>query len=174
MKKYILSFLSFYLLSCTTFQKEMQQSGTNEIAIKNAVIDFSNTSILFNKDKSFTIRCKEVKEGYFGVSILGTINKVYYYTESDENFLPNKCIEYKGKLFYWRDYNSPQDNKVVEKLHSYQLIDSVPSFAATTGIIDDGKKGIDYFFCKNNFLKYKKVKTSIGLGYYKAPELKCD
>ena len=174
MKKIIISFSVFYLLSCTSFKNELLQDGTNENAVKNAIIDFSNNSNLFKKDKSFTIRIKEVNEGFLGVSILGTNNKVYYFTESNENFLPNKCIEYKGKLFYWRDYNSPQDNKVVEKLHSYQLIDSVPSFASTTGIIDDGKKGMDYFFCKNNFLKYKKVKTSIGLGYYKAPVLKCD
>jgi hypothetical protein len=40
--------------------------------------------------------------------------------------------------------------------------------------IDDAKKGADYYFCKQNYHVYKKIITRIALGYYKAPELKCE
>ena len=39
---------------------------------------------------------------------------------------------------------------------------------------NDSDKGADYYFCKNNLSKYKRVVTNIGLGYYKPPKLKCN
>jgi hypothetical protein len=32
----------------------------------------------------------------------------------------------------------------------------------------------DYYFCKRNLRKYKKVYSKIAMGYYAPPVLKCD
>lgn len=41
-------------------------------------------------------------------------------------------------------------------------------------LVDDMKKSIHYYFWRNNIRRFKKVKTSIGIGYYKRLKLKCD
>ncbi len=174
MKKIILVLICLIMFqSCANFKKEMSSKGTYDVAIRNAIIDFSNTSSLFNQDKYFVLLIDTLKDEKITVSISGTVNKIYYFRNTDNNELPNKCLEYKNKIFYWRDNNYPQDKKVVEKLYTYKLVDTVDSFAYTKNIIDDSKKSIHYYFCKNNFLIYKKVKTSIGIGYYKSPNLNC-
>ena len=62
---------------------------------------------------------------------------------------------------------------LINKLNQYNLIDSIPSFAFAELINDDAKKGVDYFFCKKNLKKYKKVKTTKVLGRYAPPKMNC-
>ncbi len=61
--------------------------------------------------------------------------------------------------------------EIIAVLWSYDLLQTysiIPDFS-----IDDTQKGADYYLCKNDLSKYKRVITNIGLGYYKPPVLRC-
>lgn len=40
-------------------------------------------------------------------------------------------------------------------------------------LIDDSKKAEDFYFCKENLKRFKKVRTSIATGYYDIPKVDC-
>ena len=67
---------------------------------------------------------------------------------------------------------------MIAKLSKYRIIDSmnVNGFVGIpeTTYVDDSKKGIDYFICKNNFLKYKKVTTNNAFDYSDIPNVNCN
>gem|GEM_PF-726671 len=169
-----LAFVFFLLLEgCTTWKINLNPSGDYNTAIKNAVIDFSNSSSLYKENNSFSVRIKDVEPEIIGVSILGNVNKFIITEDGKTSRLPNQYIEYKGKLFYWYDEKSASNDNITSKLNEYNLIDSVKSIAMAKIIIDDGKKGMDYYFCKGNLLKYKKIKTNHAMGNYDPPEVDC-
>jgi len=67
---------------------------------------------------------------------------------------------------------------MISVLSKYNQIDStyingfngiIPEY-----LVDDKKKGTDYYFCRSNIRKFKKVRTSIAIGYFKRTNLKCD
>lgn len=134
------------------------------MVIKNAVIDFCNTSSLANKDKTFYINYKEYGSGITGVSILGDINKIYVLNGVPQSSVPEQYFEYNNKLFYWYDDKKTKNPAIIKKLSEYKVIDNVTSINEDMGYIrDEEKKGINYFFCKDNLLIYKKEKTSKAL-----------
>jgi len=175
MKKYsLLIFFSLILSSCSTWKKELYQIGNNEIAIKNAIIDFYHTSYLVKRDKVFHIYSKEYNSGIVGISIIGNINKTYIVNGSIEGRIEDQYIEYKGKLFCWYDDKKGRDPSIIKKLSEYKVIDSVKVLTEDMGYIrDDSKKAANYYFCKDNLLIYKKETTSIVMPREKENNLNC-
>ncbi|MCQ9634847.1 hypothetical protein MP477_07780 [Chryseobacterium sp. WG23] len=175
MKKYILIFIVFSIIqSCSVWKNELTKNGDYEIAIKNAVIDFCNTSSLANKDKAFSVSYKEYKSGVIGVSILGDINKIYLVNDSFQGRIKDRYIEYNNHLFYWYDEKKGKDPNIINKLSEYNIIEKVDSLTEDTGYtIDDAKKATHYYFCRDNLLLYKKEASSVAMPKEVKKELHC-
>ncbi|MDV7698613.1 hypothetical protein N6B72_16925 [Chryseobacterium soli] len=162
MKRYFLIFnLMLFCQSCSVWQKEQVQTGNYETAIKNAVIDFSHSS-LASKDKVFSLTYKQYDKGVIGISILGDVNKVYLINGTPQGRVKDQYIEYDNKLFCWYDDKKEKDSNIIKKLTQYKVIDNVEVLTEDMEYIrDDTKKGVNYYFCKDNLLIYKKEETSI-------------
>jgi hypothetical protein len=188
------------IFSCSSLKKSITTTNENlqETAIHNAILDFSTNCSLFKKDSVFTVnfsdsvfskgifvqvdertykdgRTHEWKRGslYNGIVAVGIITSdyQYYYSEETKAKLPSRYIIKNGKLFYWWDDNYSVTEEIITVLWKYNLLQTdliIPEFS-----IDDSQKGADYYFCKSDLSKYKRVITNIGLGYYEPPKLNC-
>lgn len=198
---YFLLLMSFYFLneSCSPFKMNLIKKGNQDEAIHNAILDFSNSSRLYKRDSVFLVSaydkvCKmilvklndgnstwnkgEIDEGKIAVSIIASYNK-FLLTEDigigSKGILPSRYIEQDGKLFYWWDDDYPLTEEALTVFNKYSLLqndeDGWIKFPEIT--VSEAKKGVDYYFCKNNLSKYKRVITNIGIGYYDPPKLNC-
>ncbi|MEN8250631.1 MAG: hypothetical protein ABFS32_16985 [Bacteroidota bacterium] len=170
--------------------------GNEYDLINNAILDFSNTERLFKQDSTFyvmfidtmySMKLERVDdrtlkwipdkkyEDIIGVSIMGSIGKIYY-IEANEigslGNLPSRYIEKNNKLYYWYDDDYPLTQDAVDVLKKYNVIEKIESIAMAEFIIDDGKKGASYYFCRDDFSKYKKVVSAVAIGY-DIPKLHC-
>ena len=182
MKYNSLIFIAFLIIgSCSTWKKSLHQNGKQNQAIENSIIDFLNSSSLSKNDSVFSIKIND-KKNLIIVSILATYNKVLPNSKTKIGFsttaIPTKYIERNRNLFYWNDSSAVLTNDMIAKLSKYRIIDSmnVNGFVGIpeTTHVDDSKKGIDYFICKNNFLKYKKVTTNNAFDYSDIPNVNCN
>jgi len=118
--------------------------------------------------------------GLVAVGILAYPEYKFLFTANtkvgQKGHLPSRYIIKDGKLFYWFDDNYPLTQDMLDLLWKYNLLqdDEGGLIISPDNPINDRQKGVDYYFCKNNLLKYKRVVTNIGLGYYKPPKLKCN
>jgi hypothetical protein len=175
MKNYLplLVILLLSLQGCAPWKTGLINHGNYDIAIKNAVLDFSNTTTLVRQDSAFSVDFKDFDSGIIGVSILGTIGKFIVIADDKSSRLPTRYLEYNGKLFYWYDEKYTLEKDVVNKLDKYNLIDSVETIAQAVFVHDDTKKGVNYYFCNNNLFNYKKIITTKALEYCELPKLNC-
>jgi hypothetical protein len=201
MKRVLIYFTTILILqSCVSFKGQLTNTGGSEEAIQNAILDFSNTSRLYKKDSIFSVSFYDtlyrmVLENVAGknsrwvrgnhlanivsVSISGN-NYQFLLTANTKvgsnGKLPSRTIEKNGKLFYWWDEDYPLTEQVFTLFKKYHLfqddMNGVNDFPSNS--IDDAKKGVHYYFCRNNLSVYKKIITNTGIGYYDAPKLKCD
>lgn len=183
------------LFGCSSFNGTMIKTGESikDIVIQNAILDFVANCNLYKKDSLFfvsfedTVYRQKLKQitnikfeltqenafydGIVAVSIIKGGNYQYYYSEGTKVKLPSRHIIKDGKLFYWWDDKYPVSEEMIAVLWKYNLLQTdfiIPEFST-----NDNQKGADYYFCKNDMSKYKRVITNIGLGYYKPPKLKC-
>jgi hypothetical protein len=169
-------FIVVFLLGCTSWKSSLNRNGDFNVAIKNAVIDMIHTNERFiQNDSVFSVNTLNLNGNLIGVSFFGTVNKfiIINNKKTDSSMFPTRYYEHSNKLFYWKDSNVELNNEIIEKLHQYNMIDTLESIAFAELNIDDSKKGIHYYFCKNNLSKYKKVKTNRILGSYEMPKLNC-
>ncbi len=167
--------------SCATWREALVREGNHTDAIHNAIIDFVNTNRLSKKDSIFYVILFDKDTTIWGVEIIGSDGEKLYPTPENKigtnyPYFPTDYFEYKGKLFYWYDSTKYVTEELIKVLSKYDLIDSlnVDSIVAIpTLFIDDAKKAVDYYFCRNNLLKYKKVTTRIAIGWYEPPKLRC-
>jgi hypothetical protein len=184
----------------TSFRKMTIQTDDKNKVIEFAIQNFSKNCRLYKTDTVFSV-CfidtlhrlvlkklddrnykwvrGEIYEGIVAVCIVGTYNSFLLTKDTkigSKGTLPSRFIEKDKKLFYWWDDDYPLTEKTLEIFHKYNLLQDdeggiikIPDF-----ITDDSKKGVDYYFCKNDLTKYKKVITNKGIGYYKPPKLNCD
>jgi len=179
---YYISVIIFFLLgSCSSITKNRTIKGNLNDAIENAILDLLNSNT-FKNEQVFIVHAKSINNEIYGVNIIGVDNKLLPNSNNkvgtNHPYFPTKYIIKKDKLFYWYDANEFITKKLIHTLAKYNQIDSlnVKEFIGipkTSGLIDDSKKGIDYYFCKNNLVKYKKVITNKAMGWYKPPRLKC-
>ncbi|WP_147381184.1 hypothetical protein [Parabacteroides sp. AM08-6] len=200
--KIIISLSTFFLLlGCSSIKISTTEIGTNlqEVAINNAVENFSTNCNLFKNDSVFSVNFEDsvfykstliqadktkykdgrthqwergdLYDGIVSVEIVGTRYK-YYYSEETKDKLPTKYVIKNGKLFYWWDDNYPVTEEIITVLWKYNILQK--DYIISEFLSDDSQKGAHYYFCKNDLSKYKRVVTNIGLGYYKPPKLKCN
>lgn len=180
-KQSLMGVLVFVIAVLMSPQSVLAQcSGLIDSCVRVAINDFAKSGRLVDKVYEATVYLEDSE--VIGVSILGLDNK-YYANPSDKvdslaNAFPTEYVEIDNRLFCWQDKTKPLSLDIVSKLSQYNMIDST-YWSGFNGInpefvVDDKKKATDYYFCRNNIRKFKKVKTSIGIGYYKRPKLKCD
>lgn len=182
MKTNYFLFLGFILLiiGCSAWKEKLNTTGSQDDAVLNVVTDFLNSSGLSKKDSVFSVQVRNISDDILGVSIIGSYKKWVPNPDtkvgSKMPYFPSRYVEKEGKLFYWSDSTHVLTDDLVKTFSKYNLIDSlnIGVTGMPDGIIDDSKKGVDYYICKGNFTKYKKVTTNKGIGYYDAPKLNCD
>ncbi|WKN43948.1 hypothetical protein [Tunicatimonas pelagia] len=176
---YLIITLIFLFGSCSSWKEVMVADGNQNDAIQNAIYDFLHSDKLSKKDSVFYIYTKDINPEVLGVNIFGTYDKVLVSTEDSVTFsysgFPTGHFESKEKLFYWHDSTKTVSNDLISTLTKYNLIDTmVVNAYIPESTIDHSRKGVDYYFCKNNLLKYKKVRTREAMGYYDPPALNCE
>jgi hypothetical protein len=79
-----------------------------------------------------------------------------------------------GKLFYWRDSEYGLTQEAIDAFLSFNIAERINHISGPMGgYIDDAMKGADYYFCKSDPSKYKRVITGIATGWYKPPTIRC-
>ena len=195
MTKRIFTYLTVLILiiSCSTYRDSLILYGNKNQAIRNTIIDFRNSSRIYKKHKVFevefidTLYRKELEkidernyrwingkpyENIFAINISAMTNKLVYSISDSLKYLPNRYIEQDGKLFFWKDDNYELDKETIEIFKKYEVVREgglSPEF-----VIDETKKAVDYFICRSDFTKYKKVTTSTAIGYFDAPKVNCE
>jgi hypothetical protein len=167
--------------SCASLNVEMTDKGDLNTAIHNAITDFLPSAKRDKADRIYYVSPKSVNQDLFGVSLEATNDKVVVITEDRVNFdyraLPTGYVDRDGKLFYWRDSTkrTTVSDEMILTLRKYNILDTVVVGAIIPeSTITHGKKQTHYYFCKSNLLKYKRVRTSIAMGYYTPPTVNCE
>lgn len=166
------------LVGCSSFKSQLIEIGKKNEAIYNAIIDFSNSSQLYKKHTVFNVKIYNLDTAFVAVSIIDNNIKILLTTDvkvGSKGYAPSKFIEKEGKLFYWWDDNYSLTKEALEIFSEYDIIQDDEGGIITfpDHEIDDKSKGVDYYFCKNDLRRYKKVTTSIGVGWYDPPKLDC-
>lgn len=196
----ILIFSFFLFASCVGYKKQLTKKIIDvEQARMIAIIDFANTyqtqEYYLEKrgGKPFDIFRidDEIKSGDIVVILITpAINGILPISLSNligkvpENNFPNRYKIIEDKLFVWKDSLTPLNKEILDVLNTYNILDSTDikrelgllpdDFEDTRMVITDRRlKGVDYYICKNNVDKYKKVLTNIAYGYYEPPNLNC-
>ncbi len=178
-KSYYIIISIFLLGSCSSLKDVMVAEGNWNDAIKNAIYDFSHSGVKNKEDSVFYVYAKNINPEVLGINIIGTYDKVLVSTEDGITFsydgFPTGYFEYESKLFYWHDSTRTITKDLISVFTKYNLIDTmIVNAYIPESTIDHSKKGIDYYFCKDNLIRYKKVKTNKALGYYDPPKLNCE
>lgn len=193
---YLILLISTLILSCSSYRNNLIENGNGNQAIKNAIIDFSNTSKLYKKHKVFEVELVdtlyrkvleridernsrwingEPYEGIFAINISAITNEFTYLLSDSlgnrKDYLPSRHMEQDGKIFIWKDKNHELNENTIKVLKKYNIVreDQLSPIL----VIDETQKAVDYYICRFDFTKYKKVTTSAAIGYYDAPNVKC-
>lgn len=197
MKSCVLSILVLMLFGgCSPRRPYTALDATTlqDVAISMAIQDFSTSCPLFKRDSVFYVAFEdsvfhkpalvrvnershthewirgEHLDGEVCVCISGGVAMQYTFAEQYRAGLPTRYAIRDNKLFYWKDDNYPVSEEMINVLRKYGLLTMDDSFLDFYE--DDSRKGADYYFCKNNPSKYKRVVTNIAFGYYEPPILK--
>lgn len=190
-------FLIFAILavsSCATWRNTLSSGGGIDDAISNSISDFINTSKLFETDSIFALSITEDEDCYI-ISIGGAVNKIYPNIRdtvgAKNDLFPTNYLIRDGRLFYWNNPEQKITQEMIDVLSQYNAIDlnwrdreyNVPLNIADGEygeniyippmVIDDGKKGLIYYICKNDVTNYKKIGFDTIWRRYKQPKLKC-
>lgn len=190
--KYVCLLALLLMISCSSLKESMMKTGESlqEIAIHNAIGDFSTRCSLFKKDSVFHVSfkdtiysavLKQIDENYFwtkgsfyagivAVSIMESDYQFYYSVKTDP--LPTRYIIKDGKLFYWWDKDYPVTEEIIAILRRYDRLQN--EIIIPDSNLDDSQKGATYFFCRNDLSIYKRIITNKAIGGYKVPTLKCE
>ncbi len=168
--------LLLILLLYISCKSNMNYTDSDTIHSKSISL-FCKTN-LFNKDKVFAIDTLSINEEIISVSI-GEFEPKFLINLEEDRYEKGKlpvCIERNNSLFYWYDKNHVATDEEILMLQKYNLLaeDTLENLVYVyDSPIDDEKKGLDIYFCKNNYNKYKKIKTNFPTGYYTPPKLDC-
>lgn len=146
----------------------------NSYAFKDKAINEFIKTNLFKKDKVFNVDSLLLKSDIVYIGINETTFKVLA-SENEIEKIP-ECIEINNSLFIQRWKTNKFDVKrSIRLLKKYGVLvdDTDENFFSFNVEVDDTKKELAVFFCKDNNAVFKKIKTNIGIGYYDIPNLKC-
>lgn len=192
---------SLILCNCISYKNQLLEGKANtEEARMNVITDFVNTYktprnyIREREGRPFDIfwvRERKIDNNLFAFSVLPE-NKGYISLRVEDSlgkaprsYLPNRYKIREEMLFLWNDGVTPLQKDILNIMDDYGVLDSIeikrelgllPKDCEDTRmlIIDDGLKGVDYYICKNNIRKYRKISTSIAFGFYNPPILNCN
>jgi hypothetical protein len=162
-------------LNCKTNENKFNIDTNHSAFIENAISDFSKTK-LFKNGIVFSLKTKQINDEIVLVSIIESNDNKYLYSKEkkiDENKLPSKCFELNNKLFVWWDDNHKIDKVTFDLLAKYNLLqdDENGMILLPDSSIDDNKKGVDYFFCKSDSRKFKRIISNKG--FVSVPTINC-
>jgi hypothetical protein len=168
----------FLFGSCSSLKDVMVAEGDHNDAVQNAIHDFLNTVKFNKKDRVFAVSIKDINDEILGVSISRDVNTLLVITEDSVEFsyhgFPTRYFEQGGKLFYWDDSTKNVTDDLIATFTRYDLVDTmIVNIYIPERIIEHSIKGVDYYFCKDDLLKYKKVITRKAMGLYDPPKPKC-
>lgn len=190
----------FFLSNCAS-NKFKFDSGKNDIegARINAINHFNET---YYTPEEYILRRNGKPFDIFWIRIDTSINDKYVFSFSPMNqnyialrtndtlgrvpdsYFPNRFKEKENKLFIWKDNTTPLQKDILNVLTKYDVLDST-DIKLDLGILppdfedkrmyqlDHNLKSVDYYICRDNMLRYKTKITSVAVGYYRAPKLKC-
>ena len=167
-----------FVISCSPLTYAFAFDGDQNDAIKRAIHDFLKSRKLSEVDSIFSIYIENINEDILGISIGASDNSILVFTEDCIEYsyqgFPTMYYEENGKLFYWDDSTKYVSNEIINDLTRYNHIDTIiMNVYIPERLFNDAKKVADYYFCKNNFHKFKRVITTKAIGYYEPPKLKC-
>lgn len=169
-----------YLTACASYKESLVKVGDHSDAINNAIIDFSNTTKLYSKNRIFNASLYESQDEDLLIVRIGINNMKLLLTDKVEvgkigGKIPTMFIEQEMKLFFWYDDNYPLTKEALEIYAKYDLLqdDENGVIKIPAMVINDSQKAAHYYFCKENLRSYKKVITNRAIGYYKAPAVNC-
>ena len=192
---YISLFISI-LMACSPVQEYSidEENDLKDVTINLAIQDFSKKCKLFKRDSVFIVsyhdsvfnkatelvRCEgensykwqrgSVIEGIVCVGILGKSDYQFYYSDNEAHVgLPSRYKIVDDKLFCWWDVNYSVTDEIISilwKFNALQTYSIIPNYS-----IDDKAKGAEYYFRKDNVLKWKRIVTNRAFGHYQPPKL---
>lgn len=180
--KFLISISLIFITENCLSQKPRINPGVVETkAINTAIQDFLKTKKFLKKDSVFDVDVFKISDDLVGVSIFGVDNRLIPSNKvrigTHQPGFPTKYFEQSGKLFYWYDSTYDVTSKLIAALSRFNQIDSI-NVNGFVGLpiqkTDDSKKGAQYYFCNCDLTKYRRVYTSIAMGWYSPPNVHCD
>lgn len=170
------------VVSCSPQKKLFKQSDIKDTPIEIAISDFSRSTKLYKRDSVFYVAMVGLLniENLFVVRVGKNTRKLLLTKDAkvgSKGKLPSRYFEKDRKLFLWWDDDYPLTENALFIFKKYNLLQDDKNGAikvADSFNDDDAQKAAHYYFCKKNLLKYKKIITNIGIGYYDAPDLNCN
>lgn len=197
MKYLLIFFITFLIFDCSSYPKSLIADGSENQAIKNVIIDFTNTSRLYKKNSVFkvvlidTLYSKVLDEidelsyqwiddkpygKIIAIRVAPVVNEYSYFLSDSlkirNDFLPSRYIEQDGKLFFWKDKKFKVNDETIKILKKYKVVSECDKYPVY--ITDESLKAVHYYMCRKNFTKFKKITTSSGIGYYDVPIVECE
>jgi hypothetical protein len=155
-------------------------NGDINDAINNVILNFiNNNHQLLKNDAVFNVVFFEEendKNDYYKLIIIGTENQHLYnkLKKPNDNRFPSNYTEVENKLFLWYDDTKKIDSLTISTYKRYNLLINDKNGSIKyldSEILDDSKKGVIYFVCKNNLTKFEKHISNKSIKYPK--KLKC-
>ena len=177
----MLAVFSILFESCSLSKTGLKQFEEKNDPIQIAIQDFSSNCKLYKKGTAFSVGLYNLKDYKDLVVVRIGKNQRKMFLKSDvtvgsKGKFPSSYFEKDGKLFFWRDDDCALSQDVLTVFQRYDLLEKEKNYEDEILLIntDDSQKAAHYYFCKDNFTKYKRIITIIGMGYYTPPDLKCD
>ena len=176
---FFFTILILFFIGCSPWKKKFISEGDYETAINNAIIDFINTNNSIEEFNTFHI-IMDSNQDIIGISIIGDTNKWLLGNKKigdTVEYFPTKYKEIEDNLFYWNDSTKVLDKNMIDILNKYEILDNkqYPNYMIPDGGGYSSQSGaVHYYFCKSNYLKYKKIKSTVSIGYYDPPKLNCN
>ncbi len=165
------------MTGCSPWKNMMVRDGDLNDAIRNAIYDYSNSAKKDKMDSVYFVYTEDVTADILGVNIYGTYNKVLLITEDSISYsyraFPTDYLIIEKDLYFWYDSTQAVTIETISVLYEYDLIDTMIINVYIPEMTISHKKGMDYYFCKDDLMKYKKVWTKSAMGYYDPPEINC-
>lgn len=176
--KLLIWVLSIFILgSCSSWKSTLTQSGNTNSAIQNAIVDFLHSEkSLAKEDSVFSVYVENINNDILGVGIsrygkstVFTKNEIDY----DYSLFPAKYYKSGGKLFFWKDSTTSVSQEIINKLYTMDRVDTAIYLKSFPPMhyYNEFQKELVYYFCRQNLLQYKKVRTSTSIMLN--PKMKC-
>lgn len=194
MKKIIAGLLATVMFCSAFTPPAAQKNQINEAAVQIAIENYLRCRFSKNYNAFFLMVDEyseyapyKVSDDITVISIAPATFKVHITPSVDtigSVFIPTRHIIKDGKFFYWYDPNYGLTEEMVKLLFQYGIADSIDLLDPSVTLDDYTDnyihypdkvktKGVNYYCCRKNPTKYKRVITKMATGWYEPPKVKC-